>query len=708
MSTHIIWNGIVKNEACLLPRLWESIGPIISHAVVLDTGSSDDTLSVLRDLAKTYDVNLYLESYDYGSNFAFSTARNRALRCADAYIEKYALPRTRTYILLLDADMTLQGGQRLVSFLASSDPTSTEQAKTVTTGSGLGTKTDTSAPRPAWCVVQRCGTLEYKNVRVIPAQHLSNIRYDTKIRTHEFIRVPLSKNIPKSVCVIEDKCDGNNRPQKYTRDRRILEEDINPRALFYLAQTYASRDITRDQATWAYKLRYYIGGGSIQERYMSALRVAQQAARNKRTGDAIEWYNRALGLDPTRPEAYTGLVQLHLNQRQYQAAQIWLDTARSCIPAAPCCDWLFYKTDAWADLTRQRIVCAYYTNRFLEGYTMCVKLGVDIGSHEPDLQFYAKPLQPVFQMCLGKNGQTNPSVVKTSYQDVYVNVREVNYKLSPQGKYVSSHPQNRIISNNTIYKLTKHATTNAWTKGPCISSIVGDNPPSGRLIQGYEDLRLFEGPEGRLDAVCTAQHTSETAANECLWLKGVLHPPTMQAVRFPRLQACEKNWVPLETKTPNALGIAYDGLQTLKLQTHVPPLRTQVQHWDKKNPRTKEGEVLAPRMWRGGTQWVRWVGPQGVLGYLHVVHEIGRSFDKIRCYYHRFVFRALNDFRPLGVSRLFYFRRTDQVEFAAGLAQVEANKLAVTFGYRDTEAWMYVFDNEYVRAQLVAVEYDSK
>ncbi|MFM7477225.1 MAG: glycosyltransferase family 2 protein, partial [Microcystis aeruginosa] len=79
---------IVKNEAENLRRCLDSVKGVVDEMIVMDTGSTDDTIAI----AKSYGA--IVPSYDWRGNF--SDARNEAL--------KYV---TGDWILVLDADEEL-------------------------------------------------------------------------------------------------------------------------------------------------------------------------------------------------------------------------------------------------------------------------------------------------------------------------------------------------------------------------------------------------------------------------------------------------------------------------------------------------------------------------------------------------------------------------------------------------------------------------
>src|SRR5687767_8678861 len=79
---------IVRNEAENLPQCLESVRSLVDEQIILDTGSTDDTVAIAQSLGATV--------AHFPWNGSFSDARNEALRHV-----------TQDWVLVLDADETL-------------------------------------------------------------------------------------------------------------------------------------------------------------------------------------------------------------------------------------------------------------------------------------------------------------------------------------------------------------------------------------------------------------------------------------------------------------------------------------------------------------------------------------------------------------------------------------------------------------------------
>ena len=95
---------IVKNESADLPACLESFLPSINVCVIVDTGSTDNTLEIARakleESGRRHEIITYLDSNDSDGRLCdFSAARNQYVRS----LEKYNVD----YVMSCDADDTL-------------------------------------------------------------------------------------------------------------------------------------------------------------------------------------------------------------------------------------------------------------------------------------------------------------------------------------------------------------------------------------------------------------------------------------------------------------------------------------------------------------------------------------------------------------------------------------------------------------------------
>lgn len=221
---------IMKNEGPILPRLFESIKGFVSEYCVVDTGSTDDTMDVLRSIDMPgLLVQEPFVDFAITRNFLLDTCRQRT---------------TCDYFLLLDADMVLRVSPHWDWAMLDG--------------------------KDVYDFVQVSG-LEYTNVRMIKR---SADRIKVVGATHEYYDVPPEyshKLLPKSLVYIDDVGDGKAKSDKFQRDERLLLRELekdpgNVRTVFYLANTLKDQGKYREAIPY-YERRVTMGGWYAEADY---------------------------------------------------------------------------------------------------------------------------------------------------------------------------------------------------------------------------------------------------------------------------------------------------------------------------------------------------------------------------------------------------------------------------------------------------------
>lgn len=200
---------IVKNSGEILRKCLQGVKPYIDYWTILDTGSVDNTIDIIREEMSGIDGNLYQESF-----VDFSTTRNRSLELSSKRCK---------YTIILDDSYVLNGGDSLRKLLKKSD-------------------------RSSYSI--KIGNLNnnilssyYYSLRIIKS--CENLRY--RSRVHEYIYNPdNTEHIRSDNIFIDDLPDSEHGVRSRNRFRRdidlLLQEDKddprNARTLMYLAKTY--------------------------------------------------------------------------------------------------------------------------------------------------------------------------------------------------------------------------------------------------------------------------------------------------------------------------------------------------------------------------------------------------------------------------------------------------------------------------------------
>jgi glycosyltransferase involved in cell wall biosynthesis len=650
----LAWSAILRNEAAIISRCLDSIIPHVDYGLVVDTGSTDSTVAMVRAAFEQAGKPLKLQ-HAYFHDFA--QARNEAL----AFARASDLPWN--YLLLSDADMTL----------VVDDPNWKRQLN-----GGL-----------AYDVRQVAGgNLVYWNRRLL------NRKADGVYRcaTHEFIDVPTAGNLDG--VWFKDFADGANRPGKFERDIKLLEdmlktetnEGLIQRAHFYLGQSYF------DAKNWAkaaehYKIRAALGGFD-EERWNAQLHYAH-CLENSGDRPGFVWEMlRAYELRPHRAETLYDLAKYFRERGENHSSLLFSEAGMDPQPHA---DQLFVNKYAASTGIREEFsICAYYaggeTRR--RGAEICNELALDTGgtaaSREQarsNLYWYLRPLQehvPSFEPKQLKFEPpegwvaTNPSVINYQGRPILV-LRTVNYTITPEGVYAirgkdgtcsSDWFVNPINTRNYLVHLSDALDVLEVDELP-----LPENWPEPKFhpVRGLEDSRLFEWQ----GALWTISNVRELNAEG--WCEQIISPLNARGRPWTRIlpkeRKHEKNWMPLVDG--DNLYFIYRLGTALKIDGSV---------FNSYDPGFDASHIS------GGSQVIEVDG--GLLCLVHEARTIpGRSN---RYYQHRFALMVHGAGIRLSPPFVFHDK---QIEFAAGLAYFPASRqLMASYGVMDREAWVARMD----------------
>jgi len=282
---------MVKNEAAVIEK---TLNPFLQAGVpclVLDTGSTDNTPAIIRQLFLDHNVK---QGYIVEQPFVdFSTSRNYALECAEQRFPHAG------FFLMIDAEWYVQNVKELVEFC----------------------KNHSNDPEDAFAIRVSFGNLEYYLRRLLNAQ--KKIRFVGVV--HEYVDIKSYKNLPKELFIKWENSEKGHEKSKvrWLNDAQLLlkEHHKKPndlRTIFFLGQTYdALRDL--DNAILWYTKRYEIdnGEGCPEERLLACYRLAQAYEAQNNWPLALEYYLKAYNLNPRRAESLTRIADYYLKIREY-------------------------------------------------------------------------------------------------------------------------------------------------------------------------------------------------------------------------------------------------------------------------------------------------------------------------------------------------------------------------------------------------------
>ena len=491
-------NMIVKNESRVIERLMESVAPWIDSYCICDTGSTDNTVDLIRTFfdARSIPGKIVFEPFrDFGHNRTVALRACQGMDRAD-------------FILLLDADMCFWVNPSLTKPLL---------MQTLVLGDAIN-------------ILQGTDQFHYQNVRIV--RNRGDLSYWGV--THEYIQLPDQARhvgIDKSLVFIRDIGDGGSKANKFERDIRLLEQGLvdcpnNARYTFYLANTY--RDSNHfDKAIELYKKRIEIGGW-IEEIWFSHYNIGLCRKAQGDIGNAIHAWLEAYDCFPERVENLYEIIHHYRVKNQPKLAYPFYVLAKNELKKRRTATYLFmHKAIYEYMIDYEMTVFGYYCNT--DGYDL-PRLCMDVLNYphleEPirqnvlsNYKYYAPVLRTwhiadpateqlittlrrIGQETLGILGDptfvaSTPSIVRLSKTSYAVSIRYHNYKIDDQGNYIN---QSNIVSKHRLAILDQSADT--WTVR---SSVWFEHDPQyDNMYVGTEDLRIRSCDRGSMTVATTA------------------------------------------------------------------------------------------------------------------------------------------------------------------------------------------------------------
>ncbi|MFD9368633.1 glycosyltransferase [Streptomyces sp. NPDC060020] len=337
MKAKVCLNMIVKNEAHVIRRCLESVRPLIDTWVIVDTGSTDGTQDLIRELLGDLPGVLHERPWR-----GFDGSRSEAIELARSSAD---------YLLFIDADdvMQVRPGFRM--------PDLTLDAYRLAVH---------HEPVIHWRPALVSTRLPWKYVGVLHEYLDCEARY-----THGVL-----EGIHILVVGGGARLREGGEREKYLHDAGILEEGLaeepdNARYAFYLAQSW--RDAGEaEKSLAAYDLRAGMAGFA-EESFCARLYAARIAARLGRpAAEVTDRYLRAHESRPSRAEALGDLARVCRNEGRWPLAYMF---ARQAVRIPRPDDVLFVECDwyEWRALD-ELAVAAYWVGEYQESLDCCERL----------------------------------------------------------------------------------------------------------------------------------------------------------------------------------------------------------------------------------------------------------------------------------------------------------------------------------------------
>jgi len=642
---------IVRNEASVLERCLDAARPVFDAASLCDTGSTDGTPELASAWLARHGVpgRVHTQTFE---NFGHN--RTLSIRAAQDFLRELGWDLAKTYLLFLDADMVLEVGEGFHRDVLEKD---------------------------VYKIVQRNETLVYPNVR------LARASLDARFvgPTHEYFESlsPAGESLLPSL-TIDDRGDGGSRTDKFERDRRLLEVELekdpgNERAMFYLAQTL------RDQGDFARAFFWYRrrlkAGGWAEEVWYAQYAIGRMYIATGESAAALAEMRKAIRLDPRRAEPYFHLARHFRNRGRHLFAAAF--ARRGLALEFPADRVLFLEKDVYDwGLRQEMAISGYYQSSRAEGAAANEQLALqkDIppeisATATNNAAFYAEPLEEAtyvrFVPALPPSFHaSNPSILR-SPDGYLVNCRAVSYRVDAYQRFVPTESDGILRTRNLMLRLDRELRFLDQTE------VTGSPPPlRNHVIRGMEDCRLFEHG-GRVAFTCTTTelHPDGPFLMSLVTLDKQFRVERQVPLRFDRGSLVEKNWLPFTDGKTGALRAVYgyEPLLILGIDPETGRCEAVTEH--------RSGRNVA---FRGSAGPVDLPSSAGV-GKLLLVHEV--AFHGRRYYLHRFVSIG-EDSAITGVSRPFIFFHRG-IEFVCGMTlSHDGEELLITFGVEEREAWL--------------------
>lgn len=368
---------IVKNESKVIRRCIDSVKDYINYWVIVDTGSTDGTQELIKEIMNEYGIPGELHErpwVDFGYN------RTENLKLAKGKSD---------YRLIIDADDVLfvENGENPFANLI----------------------------HDFYKIKLRLGSLAYFRTQVIKGDQ--DWKYIGVL--HEYLSGPegleLTEDFLPEGVEMHASVSGHNRDikgkDKYYNDALIFEKailttpkeelpiDLERRYVFYMAQSYRDAGM-HERSIEAYQRRVDLGGWA-EEVYIAKYWIARQKhSLNKSDEEIIDAYLKAWEYRPNRLESLYHLIKFLGSKKRYALA-----FALSAIgmKTGSCSDILFVEDEIWKwRMPDEYSVLAYYNGNAEEAHkitTIIINSPIfnKIPSNDQDrirknMEFYSKAL----------------------------------------------------------------------------------------------------------------------------------------------------------------------------------------------------------------------------------------------------------------------------------------------------------------------------
>jgi tetratricopeptide (TPR) repeat protein len=540
MSKNIIINDIaahrynkiilllmIKNESRIIERC---ITHAISHVdavFILDTGSTDNTIDVCRDVLENTGKPFRIKVDPFKN---FGKSRTVSFQGAQEFCTELGWSSAETYALAVDADMNLIVRPAFKEFRLTAN---------------------------GYTVIQANGHMKYHNTRLLRIES----PWKCTGATHEYWDLGGTDKVPFDVMYIDDKNDGGCKSDKFERDVRLLQEEIaehptNDRAHYYLGQSL--KDLGRfEEAIQMFTRRIELGGW-IEEVHYSYYQIGKCYDHLNKPLEMELWMNKAFEFYPRKAEPLYHLTRYFRERSQHFKAYHYYLKGRS-IPY-PKDDVLFIENHIYEGLFSYEatILDCYVVGRSkqnsLADLISYINKGIPhfVQNVWDNMVYYVEPLvssvyRGTYSKWLLKDSDefkaTSCALIPYSSDPMrryLMNVRYVNYDITPSGSYIMRCPNNYVKTRNGRVFLNA-----AYQPTEDVTMLREEYTRYDKNIEGLEDVRLFRH-EGRLRFTASSKNATDDERIVIVCGDYNEHNAVLDnisVIESPRGSSCEKNWI---------------------------------------------------------------------------------------------------------------------------------------------------------------------
>jgi glycosyltransferase involved in cell wall biosynthesis len=524
---------MVKNESKIIQRCIESAIIHIDAIVILDTGSTDNTV----DISYNYLISTGKPFKIHTDPFInFGKSRTISFLKAQEFCDELQWDPTNTYAMAVDADMLIVPSERFK---------------------------DTKLIQNGYTVIQKGGSTSYYNVRFMKCS------YPWKCigATHEYWSGDPTAKLTTDIFYIDDRNDGGCKSDKFERDVRLLTQEIaenplNDRAHYYLGQSLKDSGQFHN-AIKMFEKRITLGGW-YEEVFYSMYMIGKCYDHLGDLSQMELWMNKAFQYHSRRSEPLYHLTKRYRElSEHYKSYHYYLKGRHIPYPKD---DVLFIEDNVYNGLFEYEstILLCYVDSQCKHTGLSSIVSYINRYHHFMEntwdnMYHYIQPLTDnvyggsykSFEWAIPYTDYKASSCSIIPYSDVnpdvnpdvrfLVNVRYVNYTIGERGEYIMNGDTSCVKTVNVMVYLDESFKVIGQMK------LMEDSYNTfSSNICGMEDIRLFYSTiHNKLCFSASSKNLTDDgriviAIGEYDTSEYKLYRPVV--IETLRKEYCEKNW----------------------------------------------------------------------------------------------------------------------------------------------------------------------